>query len=1336
MNIDMFVPYIFVKILNEKKYFTHIHFFNISILNFFKNTPPENERKNFKPEAALSICLASLFLHPLPIWIPHGLFTLCNKPRLAHALRQTLWGQGLCRQVRGGRRRSTCPYLEEGSVRRVTADSRRRSHNFDKCVGGGGSIYAHTHGIKTTMEFFWGNICLVVTLIIVDSVGQSRCFNVGTAGAKVFSGPAAEEFGYTVLQTTNHQGKWLLVGAPWSGYSRNTKGDVYKCPVTGSRTSCDKLNLQDSVSIPDVRNVNDNMRLGLTLTRMPGVNDLMMCGPLWGQLCGTQDFYPGICAKLSPLFAPQPAFSPAVQTCGGPMDIVIVLDGSNSIYPWEPMNHFLQKLIPALDIGPKNTQVSVIQYAVDPQFEFRLNEYKTKDEVMAAASAITQMYGHSTNTFHAIQYASQWGFNQKNGARPGAAKVMVVVTDGESHDMAFRDTVIEECERDGITRFGIAVLGYYTRNNIDTENLIKEIKSIASLPTEKFFFNVSEEAALSTITGALGNRIFNIEGTGKGGDNFKMEMSQVGFSAHYSSQQDVMMLGAVGAYAWSGTVVHQKGSKVDIFPFSAFEGALQDRNHSSLLGYAVTTLNDGSTLYFVAGAPRSNHSGQVIVYTVNAHKQTAIIDSERGKQIGSYFGSILCSLDVDKDGVTDLLLVGAPMFMSELKREEGRVYLFSVTKGILNEQGFLDGPSPTEDARFGMAISAIPDLNLDGFNDVVVGAPLEDKQKGAIYIYNGEKKTLNKQFSQRISGSKLDPQLQYFGRSLDSYKDLNGDTLPDISVGAYGKVVQLWSRGVASVTATASFNPDKINIFNKPCNVNGRKLSCFNANLCFRSSFRPASPVGPVDVSYTLTLDADLQASRVTSRGLFTKNNERLLTENAQVSSTPLCRDYQVYVQETPDFVNSLSLKVEIEQSSANANPVLDKFSPSAAQFFIPFTKDCGADDVCISDLVLSVKTDTKASSSAPVLVSANDRELSFEVVVRNKKENAYNSRVSATFSSNLYYSSVSPVTDSVKCTSTQTQTVTCLVGYPALKKNDEVKFQINFEYSLDQLQNRADVKFEAKSDGKEERPADNNVDISIPVQYDAGIVLSRQSNINFYVANSTGAVVTTLKTLDDIGPEFNFTVKVSTGNFLVNLLYLTIAVPVASKGGNQLLYVSKVETQAGGSVSCDSSSLVDPLKIGVKDHRVSFSEESFRGTEKLDCTSAKCESLKCILKDTKVQSDYFVTVRTRIWSGTFISATYQSVELTSSVDVETSDPDLLVIGLKQLPVVVTVSKPGEKGDVPVGVIAGSVIGGLLLLALAVGLLWKFGFFKRKYQQLQREAGEDGQSLAHVDEVL
>lgn len=52
---------------------------------------------------------------------------------------------------------------------------------------------------------------------------------------------------------------------------------------------------------------------------------------------------------------------------------------------------------------------------------------------------------------------SEHGFKEIYGGRPRAAKVLVVVTDGESHDEAFRDTVIADCERKGITRFGIAV---------------------------------------------------------------------------------------------------------------------------------------------------------------------------------------------------------------------------------------------------------------------------------------------------------------------------------------------------------------------------------------------------------------------------------------------------------------------------------------------------------------------------------------------------------------------------------------------------------------------------------------------------------------------------------------------------------------------------------------------------------------------------------------------------------------------------------------------------------------------------------------------------------------
>ncbi|XP_056888072.1 integrin alpha-2-like [Takifugu flavidus] len=120
----------------------------------------------------------------------------------------------------------------------------------------------------------------------------------------------------------------------------------------------------------------------------------------------------------------------------------------------------------------------------------------------------------------------------------------------------------------------------------------------------------------------------------------------------------------------------------------------------------------------------------------------------------------------------------------------------------------------------------------------------------------------------------------------------------------------------------------------------------------------------------------------------------------------------------------------------------------------------------------------------------------------------------------------------------------------------------------------------------------------------------------------------------------------------------------MTTKGGNELLYVTRLDTD-GGSVSCDSSSLVDPLKLSTKSHTQTFSPENLRQTDKLDCKSVKCKYIKCILKDIEVNSNYFVKVKTRIWIGTFITATYQSTELTPSISVETTNPDLLLINPK-----------------------------------------------------------------------
>uniref|UniRef100_A0A8C1WCZ3 Integrin subunit alpha 2 n=1 Tax=Cyprinus carpio TaxID=7962 RepID=A0A8C1WCZ3_CYPCA len=1166
---------------------------------------------------------------------------------------------------------------------------------------------------------------VVILLLLLQSfcIAHTQGFNVGTAGAKIFSGPAVEEFGYTVQQISNDQGKWMLVGSPWSGYPQNRKGDLYKCDISATRKPpCQKLNLADSISIDGVQSINVNMSLGLTLTPIAKPNTLMTCGPLWAQRCGSQYFYPGVCAEVSPQFTLQPAFSPAIQTCGGPMDVAIVLDGSNSIYPWPDVRNFLIKLLENLDIGPDKTRVSIIQYSEDLSFLYPFSSDQNKDKVLSAASGIEQKTGEETNTFEALDNVRQTAFLPENGGRPGATKVLVVVTDGESTDGHKGQEVIERCKRDGIVRFGIAIL----KQSADIQKFIKEIELIASTPTENYMFNVSSEQALINIAGTLGDRIFNIEGTSQG-QEFQLEMSQVGFSAHQTNKKDVIMLGAVGAYGWSGTVVHHTAGKPHIFLKNAFEKTLDDRNHSSLLGYSVTSVSDGSSEFYVAGAPRAVHRGQVIVYSVNSQNQPVIIDSQKGDQIGSYFGSVLCPVDVNADGVTDLLLVGAPMYMSEEKSETGRVYLFTITKGILSNQGFLEGSQ--KNARFGTAITAVPDLNMDSFSDVVVGAPLEGNGHGAIYIYYGDKKTIRKQSSQKIVGTKLDPALKFFGRSLDGRGDMNGDSIPDVSVGAFGKVVQLWSRGVAVVTAKVSFTPDKISILSKPCRYSGRQVSCFKAKVCFSATFKPANPLGPVDIKYNLTLDADLQSSRVSPRGHFS-NLDRVFQKDISVSVQDVCEEHDVYVQETPDLVNSIALRVDVVLSHPDANPVLDVFSPTAWESFIPFSKDCGEDDACLSDLVLTVQSE-EILGKTKLVVSQNKKRLSFTVIVMNRKENAYNARVSASYSSNLFYASVTPQTEGaeVKCSlMKESDTLICLVSYPALRTDQSVTFVVNFDFNLNQFQKDANVVFEALSDSIEETPADNKISVSIPVQYNSEIILSRESNIDVYLLEKENSFTTTVRNFKDIGPDFNFNLKVSTGTVPISLLYLTVSLPNSTKEGNPLLYTTSIKTSPAEKIHCADSQLIDPFKISEKPYTVRFKEESFRGTDELNCKTAKCRLVQCVLKGLQEKSDYWVNVTTNIWSGTFALADFLYTVLSVRADIETSQPELLLIEQKYLQVEVKVSKPGAKGDVPVGAIIGSVIGGLLLLALAVALLWKLGFFKRKYQPMMNAAENEAEN--------
>ncbi|PIO25137.1 hypothetical protein AB205_0191210, partial [Aquarana catesbeiana] len=86
--------------------------------------------------------------------------------------------------------------------------------------------------------------------------------------------------------------------------------------------------------------------------------------------------------------------------------------------------------------------------------------------------------------------------------------------------------------------------------------------------------------------------------------------------------------------------------------------------------------------------------------------------------------------------------------------------------------------------------------------------------------------------------------------------------------------------------------------------------------------------------------------------------------------------------------------------------------------------------------------------------------------------------------------------------------------------------------------------------------------------------------------------------------------------------------------------------------------------------------------------------------------------------------SSFQALELVTTAKLETSNPELFLVSNDDLLIPLTIIKPGEKSEVPIGVVIGSALAGLLLLAALVAALWKLGFFKRKYQKLQKTEDE------------
>ncbi|XP_073745989.1 integrin alpha-10 isoform X2 [Callorhinus ursinus] len=990
--------------------------------------------------------------------------------------------------------------------------------------------------------------------------------------------------------------------------------------------------------------------------------------------------------------------------CPTYMDVVIVLDGSNSIYPWSEVQTFLRRLVGRLFIDPEQIQVGLVQYGESPVHEWSLGDFRTKEEVVRAARNLSRREGRETKTAQAILVACTEGFSPSHGGRPEAARLLVVVTDGESHDGEELPAALKACEAGRVTRYGIAVLGHYLRRQRDPTSFLREIRTIASDPDERFFFNVTDEAALTDIVDALGDRIFGLEGShGENESSFGLEMSQIGFSTH--RLKDGILFGMVGAYDWGGSVLWLEEGHHLFPPRTALEDefppALQ--NHAAYLGYSVSSmLLRGGRRLFLSGAPRFRHRGKVIAFQLKKDGAVRVAQSLQGEQIGSYFGSELCPLDTDGDGITDVLLVAAPMFLGPQNKETGRVYVYLVgQQSLLTLQGTLQ-PEPPQDARFGFAMGALPDLNQDGFADVAVGAPLEDGHHGALYLYHGTRSGLRPRPAQRIAAISMPQALSYFGRSVDGRLDLDGDDLVDVAVGAQGAAVLLSSRPIVHLAPSLEVTPPAISVVQRDCSRRGQEAACLSATLCFQVTSRTP---GRWDRRFYLRFTASLDEWTAGARAAFDGSGQRLSPRRLRLSAGNVtCEALRFHVLDTSDYLRPLALTVTFAlDNTTKPGPVLDEGSPTSIQKLVPFSKDCGPDNECVTDLVLRANMGIKGSRKDPFVVRGGRQKVLVSATLENRKENAYNTSLSLSFSRNLHLASFTAQRDSpvkVECTAPSPHGRLCSVGHPVFRTGAQVTFLLEFEFSCSSLLSQVLVRLTATSNSLERNGTlqDNTAQTSAYIQYEPHLLFSSESTLHRYEVHPYGTL--------PVGPEFKTTLRVQNlGCYVVNGLIISALLPAVAHGGNYFLSLSQVITD---NASCAVENLTEPPRRPVH-------PEEFQHTNRLNGSNTRCQVVRCHLGRLAKGTEVSVGLLRLLHNEFFRRAKFKSLTVVSTFELGAKEGSVLQLteasrwSESLLEVIQT-----RPVLISLWILTGSVLGGLLLLTLLVFCLWKLGFFARK----------------------
>uniref|UniRef100_A0A672NAQ5 Uncharacterized protein n=1 Tax=Sinocyclocheilus grahami TaxID=75366 RepID=A0A672NAQ5_SINGR len=341
------------------------------------------------------------------------------------------------------------------------------------------------------------------------------------------------------------------------------------------------------------------------------------------------------------------------------------------------------------------------------------------------------------------------------------------------------------------------------------------------------------------------------------------------------------------------------------------------------------------------------------------------------------------------------------------------------------------------------------------------------REVGQVYVYLGKGGfTFNNVI--KLTGSEI---YARYGSSVCSLGDLNMDGYNDLIVGVFGadKAVLYRARPVISVNSTLDISPQILNPEDKSCTLPGTTttVSCFTVKYCLKANGKgaPSSLHFQVD----LTLDR-LKHKGAIKRVLFLHNKMPHYSKNMTVSNRqgPACEELQAYLIDDSEFRDKItpisvfmeySLDYKTAADKTGLLPILDQSTPTNVTKQAHILLDCGEDNICKPDLKLSVVSDQKE------IYIGDDNPLTLEVTAENAGEGAYEADLTVTLPSQADFIGVvrnSETLSRLSCAfkkENQTRVVVCDLGNPM---KGGTKIITGLRFSVHQLSEQdTEVKFD-----------------------------------------------------------------------------------------------------------------------------------------------------------------------------------------------------------------------------------------------------------------------------------